>query len=475
MSAQAKALREDETQNLTPMLQSYLEYQKAWPNYIIFFQVGDFYEVFFENALKVSKALNITLTSRDKNKENPVPMCGVPVQVIDSYLSRLVEQGFSAVVVSQTGETNKGRFLREIERVVTPGITVCLQEDKDTAKGGVLAIAENSSSLALAYCLVEEKKVYLKEESSIKDLLWLASQVEPKELVFNKNSFVNSQNRLLAKKNLEKQLNINAKTVPLDLHSLSEAKEILKNCPTSLSLNSLSPCAKEALYTLVSYISQIVRAPFKIEQIVKWKEKDTVEIDSVTRANLELIKNLQDGSERWTLYSYLNKTITSLGSSLLKKWICAPLAKAEKIQKRLEGVEYLANSFEFLTSVQSALKGISDLYRLSLRLEIKIINPKELSALRDSLNKIKKLEKLLTDKDSSLPFLLKNLKQQLQIPEEVLDKLNKALVDSPPYLLKEGRVFKEGYDKELDDLYNLTTHSKDWFINFEQREKEKTG
>ncbi len=456
--------------NLPPMMLRYLEYKEQYPDALLFFQVGDFYELFYQDAVTVAKALNLTLTSRDKNSAEPIPMCGVPLSVLDGYVDRLLPLGYSVAVVSQTG--SGAGVDRKLERFVTPGMRLfnsVVSDHQETLIAAVVLDADGRSA-ALVATDPQTGSMRVKEGVDLATIPreisgWMAREVVlPRQLHGERLDRRSSWIRAVEAAVGSKALRFRAETV-----GGNESERLLENVARH-EFHAISPTAKRCVRLLLAYLDEITLGnPLPIRDLNLDRGAGSVTIDAATRRNLELVQNTRDGSTTGTLFSFLNTTETPGGSRLLKSWLLAPLANVGEIQERQAAVREL---IQVSAKVQSLLAGLGDLERLTARVQLQIASPKDLGAIRDALERIPNVIEALTGLSSDV---ISKLTEHLISPEALTRTLTAALVDSPPHTTQEGGVIREGFDAELDEIKRVRADADAWRASFELRERQATG
>ncbi|MCB9029849.1 MAG: DNA mismatch repair protein MutS [Deltaproteobacteria bacterium] len=462
---------------LPPMLKLYLEYKEQYPDVLLFFQVGDFFEVFFDDAKVVANALNLTLTSRDKNSENPVPMCGVPIAVIDGYLDRLVALGHSAAVVKQVGDPKaaKGMVNRELERIVTPGVRILGNTDDDTQQNYVAALyLQNDEDIAIAFTDVRTGKVLVRDGIALDELVNEVKYIAPSELVLPREvSEKKIDRRSSWVRRLEESL-----ASRLKFRMLS--KQVSRDYLEIAGFASLSSSSKKAVSLLIDYVDETtVSSQVNILAIQTQSLDDVMGIDSSTRTHLELVKNVRDGTKTGTLLSVLDLTKTACGARKLRDWILHPSVNAVEINDRLNVVQFLNHQSEIRNELHDKFSFIVDLERLAARIELSAVNPRELATLRDSLFYLQQLRSYLSDRMTQTteqwPVLFSGLVNDFQVPQELYQLLSEALTDEPPHALNDGGFIRDGYNSELDGYREVKKNGKSWIAELEAQEKSRTG
>ncbi len=457
-------------QNLPPMMVRYLEFKEQYPDALLFFQVGDFYELFYDDAVTVAKSLNLTLTSRDKNSPEPVPMCGVPLSVLDAYVDRLLPLGYSVAVVSQTGS---GQGVdRVLERFVTPGMRLFTSVSSDSTESLIASVMVDYQSRAAALAYTDPQTGVVR----VRDALELA--VIPRELATLMVREVVLPRSLAGEKvdrrtswvrGIEGIVRHTALRFRAESPGAADGESNLSEAARA-ELHSLSPVAKRAVRLLLGYVDEVsLGNALPVREVALARSEGVVVIDASTRRNLELVANTKDGSTTGTLFGYLNTTETPGGARLLKSWIVAPLAELAAIQMRQDSVTDLS---EYHQSIASMLSGLSDMERLSARVELRVASPRDLGAIRDTLERVPELQDLLAHCRAAP---LQSAVDALQPPTDLRLLLRRALVDQPPHVTNEGGIFQAGYDAELDDISRLRSNADEWRAQFEAAEKAATG
>jgi DNA mismatch repair protein MutS len=458
------------TQNLSPMMVRYLEYKERYPDALLFFQVGDFYELFYDDAVTVAKALNLTLTSRDKNSPEPVPMCGVPISVLDGYLDRLVPLGYSVAVVSQTG-SGQG-VERTLERFVTPGMRLFTSVSSDATECVIAAVVleRDGRSGAVACTDPQTGVVRVKEGIAVSQIprevaSWVAREVVvPRvveaEKIDRRTSWV---------RGIEGAVGHAAIRFRAEPVSNTDSESWLEPQARN-ELYALGPTGRRAVRLLASYLDEIsLGNPLPIRQISLALSDGVVAIDAATRRNLELLRNTKDGSAAGTLYGFLNTTETPGGARLLQSWLMAPLAERDPIARRQASVAELLGHYR---AIAKTLAGINDLERLAARIQLGIASPRDLGAVRDILERLPSLQDSLAHCQA---LDLSSVVDRLLAPMELRSLLCRSLSDNPPHVTNDGGIIREAYDAELDQIRSIRGDADAWRDEFEVRERQSTG
>lgn len=456
---------------LPPMLEQYLEYKRKHPDCLMLFQVGDFYEIFFDDAVTVARTLNLTLTSRDKNSPNPIPMCGVPIAVVDGYVQRLVAQGFAVAVVSQSGAPvgGKGMFERRLERIVTPGIQLLSDAATDGGESICAISSVDGEKVALAVVYPQSGRVLVREELSTALLRSELSRLRPSEYLVSDDwrGILLDQRYAWLVKGLATRSGVSL----IRFRGLGLSTDRVFGDIEGYA--GLGPRCRDVVKMLITYLDETtVSKKIEIRRVERLTKGRNVEIDAPTRSNLELLINARDGSTRGTLFEYLAATVTMAGARLLRGWIGEPIVDKSELTARYEAVDALLKSTLTRGDIRESLKKANDLERIAARAELGIVNPKELAALRDCLLALPALQVVVRELRSTK---LASIAHELTPPSKLTSTLERALNDNVPHLITDGGVFKDGYDPELDRLRGLGVTGQAWLSDLEARERERSG
>ena len=484
----AKDVESTEVVELAPMLKQYVETKKSYPEHLLLFQVGDFYEVFFEDAITVSDCLQIRLTSRDKNKENPIPMCGVPIHAIDNYLPRLLELGHSAVVVSQVEDARqaKGMVRREITRIITPGVRLDGDGLNEKEFNYLVSAISLGSSSAISYSDISIGVLRVLELETTEELLDAIRRLKPAELIlpslYNNSPIDRNSDWLKEASALAKELGARVIYRPYDFANEKKIAEVLETWLADKdsikvvqdSILQLSAVGLSSLCSTLSYIDEVsfgVKPVFS--SIEREESSSSVIIDSATRRNLELTEARIDGDRRNSLVGNIDYCKTAMGSRLLRQWLLNPSSDLREINERLAAVEELLAKPTALNQIRDNLIRVRDLDRLCSRIATHRASPRDLKVLQDSIELLPSLADVLKELKNSVVFL--KLIDDLDLLEDLTKKLSASLVEEPPMKINEGGIFKEGYHPELDRLNRLRLDGRTLLAKIEQVEKDKTG
>ncbi|MGM9539101.1 DNA mismatch repair protein MutS [Anaerovibrio sp.] len=454
---------------LTPMQQQYMEIKKAHPNEILFFRLGDFYEMFFKDAEVVSKELGLTLTSRsgdvDKN-----PMCGIPYHAVDSYLGKLVTKGYRVAIAEQIGDPKaKGLTKREVVKVVTPG-TILEESVLKSAQNNYIALVyEQEGQLVLAgadistgecfYCIYTgaDRRQGLYDE--------LYRIMMPELLVLGEPD---------CRGELEEFVSLRmANCLFTDIaEPVKNVQELLVQ-HFDINNRPSEQAAEKAVATLLGYLHDTVMTDLThLSRLTRLDYSENLVVDTCTLRNLEITRNLRDGGKKDTLLDVLDFTHTAMGTRLLKKWLEYPLMNIGKINQRLDSVEELTGNFLMRQRLQAACKSIYDFERLLTRIEVGSANARDLAALRTSFMALPDIHAALEGAGSRL---LQKCREGIHLYEDFVDLLQRAIVDEPGLTIRDGGIIRDGYNDELDQYRLISRDSRQLLQQMEEQEKEKTG
>ena len=457
---------------LTPMMQQYMEIKKKCPDAILMFRLGDFYEMFFEDALVASKDLEITLTGRDCGQEERAPMCGVPFHAADSYIARLVAKGHKVAICEQMEDPKsvKGIVKRDIIRIVTPGTIIddaLLNSRKTNYMASVCRIGNDCAVTFADVSTGELLGTTLYDDASCDKLINELARFSPVEIALGGNSYEN--------KKITEYINsrTDALTFVYEYDEVEgEAKELLVS-----QLKNSSDISEKLLRVstaaLIRYILETQKAKMAhIHTIDIYTSQEFVDLDAATVRNLELVETMRDKAKRGSLFWVLDNTKTSMGARMLKQWILRPLVNAASVNNRLCGVEELVGAISLRDDLDEALTGVNDIERLMSKVSIGTANARDLLSLCQSFSRLPFLSKILNKTSSTI---LSVQAANLDTLEDLEDLLERAINPDAPISLREGNIIRDGYLEEIDHLRAITTGGKTVIAELEARERERTG
>lgn len=462
---------------LSPMMKKYFEMKEQYPDTLLFFRLGDFYEMFFEDAKTASRVLDLTLTGRDCGLEERAPMCGVPHHAVDNYIRKLIENGYRVAICEQLSDpaTTKGMVERDVIRVVSSG-TVMEEDILDERNSNYLcsiATSDNSFGIAWADISTGEFNVYEYAGTHYLDRLSdLLGSIGPSETICNED-FVSKYLKLQYFITTEKR----AKSYHPFAYQPSAAENKILQAFSVASLKTFEiddkPMAVSAAGGLLEYLSQTQKRSLgQLTKISFLRDNSFMMLDNATRRNLELTQRSRDGKRIGSLLNVLDKTESAMGARTIKKWIEQPLQDEKKINARLDAVEELTKSKALREQIRYAYENVRDLERLNGRLAYGNASPKDLLSISDTLSAVPKIKELLSGSKASL---LKEINKNLSELKQVQSKLEKALDREGVNSYKNGNYIATGFSKELDELKNIKRMANQWLEDLEEREKEETG
>ncbi len=458
---------------LSPMMERYMEVKGQNPGTILLFRMGDFYELFFEDAQNAAKVLGLTLTSRDKASDNPTPMAGFPYHQLDAYLQKLIRAGFRAAICDQVEDPKKAKGLvrREVTRVVTPG-TLTDDELLDPRQSNFLAcVAPAKASIGLAWLELSTGRFLLTElePSQLQDEL---ARISPAECLIPESA---AQNDNLQMRRTEQQ-SLVLTTRPDWCFGRDEARRLLNEHFGTRTLEGFdiddSP-AVTAAGALLDYVRETQRTALPhIVRIEAWRRSRHMIIDEATRRSLELAQTLRDGRRDFTLLGVMDETSTPMGSRLLAEWLSSPLTDIEQITQRQDAIEELVNQLTLRDDIRDLLKETYDLQRLTSRIATGRCSPRDLVCLARTLGQLPRLRAKLAERKSKR---LQTLEQRIELCPEAHAAIVAAVVDEPPLTISDGGVIRPGFNIELDEFRDLMRGGRQWMAAYQQKEIERTG
>lgn len=463
---------------LSNMMRHYLSVKEKYPDCIIFYRLGDFYEMFFEDAVEASKILDLTLTGRDCGLEERAPMCGVPFHAADTYIAKLVENGYKVAICEQLSDPKKGELVvRDVVRVVTPGTVMdetMLEKDKNNYIASInIKSLENELSIGVAYCDLSTGEFVAEEIENetlraLDELDGTINRIAPSEIFCNTEQieFLKHLNALKTR-NIGRIGQYSTETYPKE-----SVEAILQSQFGVVSVKPKSPVGV-ACASLVSYLKETQKRGLDhVNEIVFSSEKDVMYLDSTTRRNLELTETIRDHKKRGSLLSVLDNTSTCMGGRLFRLWLSSPLQSDSEINKRLDATEEIISNIIVREDVKRLLTKVSDIERIAGRIAYGNFNPKDALSLKQTAAQLPELKELLSKFNSKK---LKGFFEEFDSLNDVYDLLDKTISDNAPALLREGNVIKAGFNKELDECKNAKELAAGWLAELEAKERELTG
>jgi DNA mismatch repair protein MutS len=461
--------------SVTPMMQQYLDIKKQYKDCILFFRLGDFYEMFFSDAEIASKELEITLTGRDCGLDERAPMCGVPFHAADSYISKLINKGYKVAICEQIEDPAlaKGIVKRDVVRIITPGTVVDSSMLDDRKNNYLMAIYKNSCYFGVSVVDVstgEFLSTQITWGNTVGKLIDEIAKFSPSEIIVN-SEFFNDKTLI---NNIQKKFSAYISEFNDEYFDLKFAYKKLagrfKECrlldeESNLSLNSSG--------ALLEYLEQTQKVNLNhIQKLDAYNIEQFMVLDISTRRNLELTETLREKSKKGTLLWVLDRTMTSMGGRMIRKWIEQPLINIADINERLYAVSELKEKFMVRVEIRELLKRVYDIERLMGKIILGNVNCRDLIALKNSIMQIPHIKKILKECQSDLN---RKIFEGLDTLEDIAQIIEKSIIDDPPVSLKEGGIIKSNYNEEVDRLRKASRNGKDWIAELESSEREKTG
>ena len=464
----------------SPMMQRYIETKEQYPDCILFYRLGDFYEMFFDDAIKVSRELEITLTGKDCGLEERAPMCGVPHHAAESYIARLIAKGYKVAICEQLEDpkTTKGIVKRGVIKIVTPGTVVESNMLEERKNNYIMAIYKTGIYFGIAVSDISTGEFYasqIKETNNFALLLDEISRFAPSEIIINKMMADSTEELNKIKTRFPASYISNFKDEffkdDAEITKLRfNLQDVKGNTLTELDDKMLAICAINAL---TEYLTQTQMTSLDhINKITIYSISRYMSLDINARRNLEITEKMRDKSKKGTLLWVLDKTSTSMGGRLLRRWLNDPLIDITEINRRLDGVKELKDDIMLRGDVVENLKKVYDIERLAGKMAYGNGTPRDMITLKNSLSKLPDVKKVLSKCQSQL---LKELYENLDELQDIYELVEKSIVDDPPMVTKDGGYIKLGYNDEIDTLKKATTDGKTWLMELEAREKEATG
>ena len=453
----------------------YMETKKQYSDCILFYRLGDFYEMFFDDALTASRELEITLTGKECGLEERAPMCGVPYHAVDSYLSRLVQKGYKVAIAEQMEDPKlaKGLVKREVIRVVTPGTITSAQALDETKNNYLMGIVYLADKMGVSVADITTGDFLVTEVSTDRALFDEINKFSPAEVICN-DAFSMSG---ISLEDLKDRYHFTVSALDSHFFQDDSCRKVLREHFKVGSLEGLGlgdyDCGVIAAGAVLQYLYETQKSTLDhLTTIVPYATGNYMVLDSSTRRNLELLETMREKQKRGSLLWVLDKTRTAMGARLLRTWIEQPLISREDILKRQNAIEELNLNYISREELGEYLNPVYDLERLIGRISYKTANPRDLLAFRNSIAMVPHIKRLLGEFTSDA---LKELEQELDPLEDLEDLITRAIVEEPPITVREGGMIRDGYNEEADRLRHAKTEGKTWLAELEARERESTG
>ena len=458
--------------SLSPMMQQYVLTKEKYKDAILLYRLGDFYEMFFEDAVVASRALDLTLTGKQCGLDEKAPMCGIPHHAVDGYLAKLIEQGYKVAICEQLTEPKKGVKLveRDVVRVITPGTLIDSNLLDDKRNNYILSGFYDGGIVGVAYTDISTGIIYLAEQevNQFNDLL---VRVRPSEIICNDKLAEIADSLLASKLQVVPKFQVRA----FESFDYDDCYKVLTNQINKKELIGLTDKQQTIISSgvLINYLLETQKRSLShINTVTFIEDSEFMNLDSNTRRNLELTETIKDRKKRGSLLWLLDKTQTSMGSRMLRSYIDQPLFDEKLINQRLNGVEELVKNVVIRDQLNNLLNSVYDIERLCGKVSYNNVTPKDTIALKNSLAVLPEIKEKLSSFKSTI---LKNICKDIYDYSSIFNMLDSAIIENPPFLFKDGGFIKKGYNQELDDICNISTVGKTWIATLEADEREKTG
>lgn len=460
---------------LSPMMAQYMETKKQYQDCILFYRLGDFYEMFFDDALTASRELEITLTGKECGLEERAPMCGVPYHAVDSYLSRLVQKGYKVAIAEQMEDPKqaKGLVKREVIRVVTPGTITSSQALDETKNNYLMAIVYLGDKMGVSVADITTGDFLVTEVGSERSLFDEINKFSPAEIIYN-DAFAMSG---ISLDEMKDRYHFAVSAVDSHYFQDESCSKVLKEHFKVNGLEGLGlgdyDSGVIAAGAVLQYLYETQKTTMDhLTSIVPYSTGNYMVLDSSTRRNLELLETMREKQKRGSLLWVLDKTRTAMGARLLRTWIEQPLIHKEEILERQKAIEELNMNYISREELREYLNPVYDLERLIGRISYKSANPRDLLAFRNSIAMVPYMKQLLQEFTCAN---LKALEEEMDPLEDLNDLISRAIAEEPPVTVREGGIIRDGFHEEADRLRHAKTEGKTWLAELEARERDKTG
>ena len=460
---------------LTPMMQQYIETKEKYKDCILFYRLGDFYEMFFEDAITASRELEIALTGKNCGQEERAPMCGVPYHAVEGYLNKLVRKGYRVAICEQVEDPKlaKGIVKREVIRIVTPGTNVNASALEESRNNYLMSVVYLDDLYGISVADISTGDYYMTQVTSARALADEIAKYTPSEMICNQAFYVSGVDI----EDIRERLSIPVSALDSWYFDDQSCQNVLKEHFKVLSLEGLGiadyECGMIAAGSLLQYLYETQKSGLEhLTRLIPYSTGRFMILDTSTRRNLELVETLREKQKKGSLLWVLDKTKTAMGARTLRSYIEQPLISREEILKRQDAVQELLENMITREELREYLQPIYDLERLLGRISYKTANPRDLVAFQSSISMLPHIKYLLKNADAGL---LKEIDSQMDDLSDLSALIEKAIIDDPPLSARDGGIIREGYLEEIDKLREAKTEGKDWLAKLETEERERTG
>ena len=463
----------------SPMMQHYIDTKNQYKDCILFYRLGDFYEMFFDDAINVSRELELTLTGKDCGQEERAPMCGIPYHAAENYIARLISKGYKVAICEQLEDPKqaKGIVKRDVIRVVTPGTVMEANLLDDRKNNYIMSIYKNGIYFGVTVCDIttgDFRTTQINETNNFASLLDEISKYSPAEIVVNSMIFECEEEIAKIRERFDVYITrLEENKFANNVELLTNRFKIVDDEGNVVENINEYMLAISSTNALLTYLLDTQKNSLDhINKLIVYNVTKYMSLDINARRNLEITEKLRDKTKKGTLLWVLDKSSTSMGGRLLRRWLSNPLIDAKQINKRLDAVQELKDNIILRGELIDNLKKVYDIERLAGKISYGSANARDLISLKNSAKQLPEIKKILSETKSDL---LKDLHEGLDVLEDVYELIDKTIVDEPPISVKEGGLIKLGFDEEVDKLKTATTDGKNWIIHLEAEEREKTG
>ncbi len=463
---------------ISPMMQQYFDIKSKYPDMLLFFRLGDFYEMFFDDARVASEELDLVLTGRDCGQEERAPMCGVPFHSADSYIARLVNRGYKVAICEQMEDPKlvKGLVKRDVVRIITPGTVIEGSMLDDAVNNYLCAICKLENETGLCFADVSTSQFYLTavKDNSQEEIINQLSTYQPREIIVNTGALDFGEVAKFTKARLNAELQL----LDDDKFEFKAATDLIVETLSREEIDKLSlgnsKSVVGALGAVIDYLCTVqkkdrLEAPSEIDF---FENGEYMSLDMSARRNLELTQSMMTGNKKHSLLWVIDKTKTAPGKRMIRSWLERPLMSVSQISKRQNAVGELADNPELRDNIRRGLTGVSDIERLLARIAYSAANAKELKSLEATIMKLPEIKAQLAASSSAM---LSDIYSSIDLLSDVAELISQAIVDEPPFSLREGGMIRQGYNAEIDELRSIMEDGADIIASIEARQKEETG